>query len=104
MKKISILLISLMIVSVGFLSGCVEKYPIIEDTGTIVYVDLEGGFYGIIRDSNPILGLDPINLPREFQEDGLRVWFKVRLRPDIISFHMWGFMVEILEIEKLNAS
>jgi inhibitor of cysteine peptidase len=77
----------------------------VEGTGTIVYNDFEGGFYGIVADScipgYPINHLDPINLPQEFKEDGLRVSFKVRLRPDLISFHMRGILVEILEINKL---
>ena len=105
MKKIAILLMTIIVVSAGLLSGCILRKPIVEGTGTIVYNDFEGGFYGIVSDflipGYPINHLDPINLPQEFKEDGLRVWFKVRLRPDLYSFHMWGIMVEILEINRL---
>jgi inhibitor of cysteine peptidase len=94
-----------MLISVGLLSGCILRKPIIKGTGTIVYNDFEGGFYGIETDFSipkyPTNHLDPINLPQEFKEEGLRVWFKVRLRPDLFSFHMWGIMVEILEIKRL---
>jgi len=105
MKKQLVLIgIVVLIVSVG-LSGCTAVKPIIEGTGTIVYNDFEGGFYGIVSDFDipgyPITQLDPITLPQEFREEGLRVWFKVRLRPDLVSFHMWGILVEILEIHKI---
>ena len=68
---------------------------------TIVFNDFEGGFYGIIVDNGfePFNKLDPINLPPEFMEDGLRVRFKAKLRPDLYSFHMWGIMVKIINIE-----
>ena len=85
------------------LSGCIQK-SIIEGTGTINYIDLEGGFYGIISDNSfyGFKSLDPINLPVEFQEDGLRVKFKARILWNRVSFHMWGLMVEILEIEQIS--
>lgn len=89
-----------MFICVG-LSGCTVVKPVVEGTGTIVYNDFEGGFYGIVASGLPFHNLDPINLPLEFREDGLRVWFKVRLRPDLLSYHMWGIMVEILEMHNL---
>jgi inhibitor of cysteine peptidase len=105
MRKIAILLMTIIVISTGFLSGCILQKPIVEGNGTIVYNDFEGGFYGIEADSfipgYPINHLDPINLPQEFQEDGLRIWFKVQLRPYLVSFHMWGIMVEILEMHKI---
>ncbi len=103
-KQLLIIGIVVLIVSFG-LSGCTTVKPIIEGTGTIVYNDFEGGFYGIVSDfyipGYPIHQFDPINLPQEFREEGLRVWCKVRLRPDLMSFHMWGILVEILEIHKI---
>jgi len=103
-KQLVIIGILAILVSVG-LSGCTVVKPVVEGTGTIVFNDFEGGFYGIVADfpvpKYPTNHLDPINLPPEFREDGLRVWFKVRLRPDLYSFHMWGIMVEILEIKRL---
>jgi inhibitor of cysteine peptidase len=103
-KQLVIIGITILFICVG-LSGCTVVKPVVEGEGTIVYNDFEGGFYGIVSDSfipgYPINHLDPINLPQEFKEDGLRVWFKVRLRPDLYSFHMWGVMVEILEMHKI---
>ena len=103
-KQLVIIGILAILVSVG-LSGCTIIKSVVEGMGTIVFNDFEGGFYGIVADSfisgYPTHHLDPINLPQEFREEGLRVWFKVRLRPDLFSFHMWGIIVEILEIKKL---
>ena len=68
-------------------------------TGKIQYIDLEGGFYGIISDDGE--HYDPINLPLEFQEEDLRVEFKLRILKNQSSFHMWGIVVEVLKITKL---
>lgn len=88
------------------LSGCIGQDDIVEGTGTIVFKDFEGGFYGIVSDE-PVSNLStrnllPINLSNEFKEEDLRVWFKVRLRPDLPSIYMWGVMVEIIDIERLE--
>jgi len=103
-KQLVIIGVMILLVCVG-LSGCTVVKSVVEGTGTIVYNDFEGGFYGIVADSfipgYPINHLDPINLPQEYKGDGLRVWFKVRLRPFLISFHMWGIMVEIIEMHKI---
>ena len=71
----------------------------VSGTGTVTYVDLEGGFYGIIGDDGE--RYDPINLSQTCQEDGLRVRFNAKIRDDVASTHMWGTMVEITKIEKL---
>lgn len=81
--------------------------PIISGTGTIKFINLEGGFYGI--DSDDGQKYDAINLNadnpqfREFLKDGLRVKFTVREKPDYANIHMWGKTVLINEIEKLPA-
>ncbi len=87
---------TLMLLAVG-LSGCLDNY--VEGTGRIQYNDFEGGFYGIVSDDGE--HYDPINLPSEFEEDGLRVEFKLKILENQSSIHMWGTVVEILEIKKL---
>lgn len=72
---------------------------IIEGIGTIKYIDLEGGFYGIVTDYDG--HYDPINLPSEFQVDGLRVKFIAKIRKDLHSYHMWGTIIELIYIKKL---
>ena len=72
----------------------------VEGTGTVVFVELEGGFYGIVADDGA--RYEPLNLPVEFQQDGLRVRFRARVRKDVASVHMWGRPVELLQIEALE--
>ena len=100
MKKMLVVILIILFLSV-VLSGCLEKYKI-EDTGTIVLNDFEGGFYGIISDEfhNGENCFDPINLPSEFMQDGLRVKFKALVTFGQYSFHMWGTIIRILDIKK----
>jgi hypothetical protein len=72
----------------------------VSGTGTIRFLDFEGGFYGIVSDDGG--HYDPINLNREFQVDGLRVYFEIRVLRDVHSYHMWGEVVSILHTEKLD--
>lgn len=69
-------------------------------TGTIQYIDLEGGFYGIITDQGE--NYLPLNLPEAFRVDGLRVRFWAKVRNDVMTIYMWGTPVEILKIEKIG--
>jgi len=67
--------------------------------GTVVYVDLEGGFYGIVGDDGN--KYDPVNLNSEFRKDSLRVAFNYKKVPEQASFHMWGTIIEITGIKQL---
>ncbi len=71
----------------------------IEGRGTVTYIDVEGGFYGIVTGDDG--RWDPINLTTEFMQDGLKVKFRAKLRKDLVSCHMWGTLIEIISIEKL---
>ncbi|MFX0042981.1 MAG: hypothetical protein ACFE8L_08725 [Candidatus Hodarchaeota archaeon] len=72
---------------------------LIYGTGTIIYLNIEGGFYGILSDDGE--HYDPINLPIEYQIDGLRISFIAKERSDLLSFHMWGRIVELISIHPL---
>jgi len=72
---------------------------IIKGVGTIIFLDLEGGFYGIITHDNHYV---PINLPPEFEMDGLRVKFEAKIRKDLVSIHMWGILIELTYIDKIQ--
>ena len=61
---------------------------------------MEGGFYGIRADSGA--RYRPVNLPGEFAEDGLRVRFCAEPLEGVMSFHMWGIPVQIVEMEPLQ--
>lgn len=72
----------------------------ISETGTVRFIDVEGGFFGIMGDDGK--HYDPINLDEEFQINLLRVRFQANICENQDSFHMWGILVEIVEIEKLD--
>ena len=72
-----------------------EEYIFIN--GTIKYIPLEGGFYGIIADDGK--KYDPINLDQNFATDGLKVKVKAKILKDVVSFHMWGEIIKIIKIE-----
>lgn len=68
-------------------------------TGTVTYMDLEGGFYGILGDDGE--KYFPLNLDPSYREDGLRVRFTVRERNDVMTTTMWGKTVELTAIERM---
>ena len=64
--------------------------------GIVSYVDLEGGFYGIITDTG--VQHSPVNLHVDFRVDGLRISYKYKTLQNLASIQMWGTSVEILEV------
>ena len=68
-------------------------------TGTVRYVGVEGGFYGLVADNGE--KYDPINLPNEYKKNGLRVKFQVKEKKGMAGIHMWGKIVEIVKIQRL---
>ena len=68
-------------------------------TGTVVYQELEGGFWGIVGDDN--MQYEPVSeLPRAVQVNNSRI--EALLEPaDVISFKMWGQPVYIRSIKRL---
>jgi hypothetical protein len=69
-------------------------------TGTVRYIDLEGGFFGIIANNG--VHYEPHNLPPEFAVDGLRVIFRAVAEDRVqCIIPMWGKTVRIIWIEKL---
>lgn len=67
-------------------------------TGTVLWYEFEGGFYGIRGDD--AVSYEPINLPEEFSRHGLRVVANVRVREDLGSFRMVGPVIEIVTIRR----
>lgn len=68
--------------------------------GTVVFVKLEGGFWGIRGDDGQ--RYDPSNLGKEFRKEGLRIKLQARLRNDVVSFRMWGKVIEVLSVMRLD--
>ena len=98
-RKILYLTILVLVIAIIVLTSCNDAGKI-SGIGTIRYLDLEGGFYGIVGDDGK--NYEPTNLSQEFQEDCLPIHFEAKIRKDIASAHMWGTMVEITKIEALG--
>ncbi len=71
----------------------------ISGSGVISYIDLEGGFYGILADDGT--QYYPINLDEGFEEDGLMVEFLGQLEEDFVSIHMWGTPITLMDIQAI---
>ena len=65
--------------------------------GTVVYKDMEGGFFAIDGDDGKTY--NPINLPDSFKINGLKVNITAKLRNDMGSIHMVGDIIEIVKID-----
>ena len=65
-----------------------------------MFSELEGGFYGLVGDTGE--RYDPVNLKDEFKSDGLRIRFEAKVLRNHIGVRMWGRLVEILEMERLD--
>jgi hypothetical protein len=64
--------------------------------GTVVHKNIEGGFYAIDGDDGK--KYNPVNLSESFRKDGLKVKVTARLRMDAMSIHMYGAIIEVVEI------
>ena len=86
-------------VKLGDVGDVIVKGDMVEGIGTITYIGVEGGFYGIVTNQE---NYDPINLPSTYAVDGLKVEFKAKIREDLVSIHMWGILIELTYIKKLG--
>ena len=100
---IKIIILLLLISSLAFSAPPEEtqEEEYISINGSIKYLAFEGGFYGIVSDDGK--HYDPINLDQKFATDDLRVKVKAKLLKGIDSFHMWGSIIEIIEIDLIPA-
>jgi inhibitor of cysteine peptidase len=77
----------------------IPESELINDTGIVTYNNLEGGFYGIVGTDDT--NYDPINLPDDFKTDGTEIRFTAYQRDDMMSFHMWGQIIELRTISPI---
>ena len=69
--------------------------------GSVSYVDLEGGFYGIVTDQGA--RHNPVNLPVDLRRDGLRISYRYKTLQNVAGIQMWGTSVEVLEIREQSS-
>ncbi len=74
-----------------------EEGNVISEVGVVKFINLEGGFYGIVTDDGE--RYLPLNLPPDYRKDGLRVRFKAKVMENVKTIYMWGKPIKILEIE-----
>jgi len=67
--------------------------------GTIRFINLEGGFYGLVRDDGT--AYLPRNLEEQFKIDGLRVRFTGSELTDWASGYMFGIVFNVDRMEAL---
>jgi len=70
-------------------------------SGTVTYLDLEGGFFGIAGDDGK--KYEPLNMDAKYWKDGLRVAFDANIVKDTATTRMWGTPVNLVYIEEIQS-
>ncbi len=73
---------------------------VIQFSGTMVYVELEGGFYGIKSDSGQ--HYLPVTLDDAFAQEGLEVKVRASTLPRQMGFRSWGRLIDIISIRSTS--
>jgi hypothetical protein len=87
------------LVAIAMVLSCCDRTELVSGRGTVVFLSIEGGFYGIIDDNDD--HWDPSNLPQQYRVDSLRVQFEGVIT-DACTPHMWGRTVELRSIRRLD--
>ncbi|NMD53410.1 hypothetical protein HG547_17555 [Shewanella sp. DNRA4] len=64
--------------------------------GTVRYLNLEGGFWGIIADTGQ--KILPKNLPQEYRKDGIRLSFSAQEITGMMTIQQWGKLSNLSDI------
>ncbi|AXR06117.1 hypothetical protein [Salinimonas sediminis] len=73
-----------------------------ELTGTIVYKNLEGGFFAFISADGGHYTLR--NLAAEYKKDGLKIAVTGHVRTDIMTYTQFGEVFEVTQVKVLDRS
>jgi putative hemolysin len=105
-KRLVMLAMAAVAVVAVLASGCIaasgQDEGRISGNGTITYIDLEGGFYGIVGDDGE--QYLPLDLDRQYQVDGMRVAFTAETEKDTVTIQQWGTPIRVLSLEEIEAS
>jgi len=85
------------------LRGLYGSFPLISGMGTVRFLEIEGGFWGIIGDDGGKYDIYLIDsfFPDGFQVNGLRVQFSGYRHSSGSPIHMWGVWITLIDIRKL---
>ena len=75
----------------------IEEPDTLTILGFIKYVELEGGFFGIMTEDGT--KFFPEYLEQDFKQDGLAVRVQAKPQEQILGIQMWGTPIEIIKIE-----
>ncbi|MDI5838190.1 hypothetical protein [Shewanella xiamenensis] len=64
--------------------------------GTVRYLNLEGGFWGIVADNGQ--KILPKNLPQEYRKDGIRLSFTALEITGMMTIQQWGKLSNLSDI------
>jgi hypothetical protein len=96
MTLFRLLLIWLAFPATSMASDLQNITDLVEFDGTVVCLQLEGGFYGLLADDGK--RYEPLNLPEPMRNPNLRVRVRGIFRKQIASSRMWGEVIEIIDI------
>jgi hypothetical protein len=68
--------------------------------GTVRYMNLEGGFWGIVADNGQ--KILPKNLPAEYRKDGLRLSFSAQEITGMMTIQQWGTLSSLSDISVIG--
>jgi len=97
MIKLVLLGVMLMVDVVGCMTMETPSDSAVVIEGRVTHKEIEGGFWAIDADDGR--QFTPLNLPKVFQQDNLRVTVVAKPRSDVASIHMYGVQITILEIK-----
>lgn len=65
-------------------------------TATVKYIELEGGFYGLLtKDGKKLL---PKNLAKDYLTDGTIISFRMVPMDDVMTTQQWGTLVMVSDV------
>lgn len=75
----------------------IDGVRLVSGNATVTYIDLEGGFYGLVTGSGE--RYLPLGLDEAWLVDGMNVTFAARVKEDVMTFQQWGTPIEVLAID-----
>ncbi len=101
MKKLGIFIIVILSIGIVSYTGCSHSVSS-EIVGTVSYIKLDGGFWGII--GNDGKKYEPVNLDSKYRTDAQLVCLRAEILADRAGSHQWGTPIKIISIELVTTN